>query len=92
IWDIATGNELHTLAGHQDAISCLMVKDGILFSGSYDSRIKIWDIESGTELKTLSNESPVYSLTVKDEMLFSSSRDSKIKIWNFNPVNNHRNG
>ncbi|MBS0607655.1 MAG: hypothetical protein JSR57_11955, partial [Verrucomicrobia bacterium] len=43
IWDLASGQELQTLTGHQRSVYCLEVKDGMLISGSADHTIKIWD-------------------------------------------------
>jgi len=75
-------HQLCTLTGHQDYIYCLTVKDGMLFSGSHDKTIKIWDIKSGTELHTLNgHQDTIRCLTVKDELLISSSNDNTIKIW-----------
>jgi len=82
-------HQLCTLTGHQDYIYCLTVKDGMLFSGSNDTTIKIWDIARSKELHTVNRQqSFVTCLTLKDGMLFSSSDDKTIKIWDFNPANN----
>jgi F-box/WD-40 domain protein 7 len=81
--NIRTGtHQLRILSGHQGAVSCLTVKDQILFSGSGDNTIKIWDIENGKEIRTLNgHQAPVCCLTVQDGILFSGSSDNTIKIW-----------
>jgi WD40 repeat protein len=54
-----------------------------LASGSYDTKIKIWDTIKGIEIKTLTGHTnSCYSLAVlSDGSLASGSRDETIKIW-----------
>ena len=57
--DVASGNTLHTLSGH-DASSSTIVgisfsDDGkLLASSATDNQIKLWDVASGREVRTLS--------------------------------------
>ena len=53
VWDVETGNCLHTLVGHQSLTSGLELKDNILVSGNADSTVKVWDITTGQCLQTL---------------------------------------
>ena len=39
--------------GHTNGVMCLQFDDNILATGSYDCTIKIWDIHTGEELRTL---------------------------------------
>src|SRR5207245_10540843 len=55
-WTLADGGLFHVFGGHKDAIYSLAVSpDGkTLATGSYDQKIKLWNIETGDEVKTLS--------------------------------------
>jgi F-box/WD-40 domain protein MET30 len=71
--------ELH---GHTNGVMCLQFDDNILVSGSYDSTIKIWDIETGQELRTLAGHSlGVRCLQFDKTKLVSGSLDGTLKVW-----------
>ena len=55
IWDIKTGKELLTLAGHTGAVAAVAFSpDGKrIATGSYDRTAKVWDAETGKELLAL---------------------------------------
>jgi WD40 repeat protein len=49
VWDVASGRELRTLAGHSDWVYGVAVSgDGRLaVSASWDQTLKVWDVASG---------------------------------------------
>ena len=70
--------------GHSDGIMCLQFDDNMLATGSYDCTIKIWDIETGKEVRTLVGHGMgVRSLMFDDQKLISGSLDQTLKIWNW---------
>lgn len=70
--------------GHSNGVMCLQFDENILATGSYDSTIKIWDIHSGEELRTLrGHSSGVRALQFDDTKLISGSLDCTLKIWNW---------
>ncbi|KAJ4303931.1 E3 ubiquitin ligase complex SCF subunit scon-2 [Collariella sp. IMI 366227] len=73
-----------TLKGHTNGVTCLQLDDNILATGSYDATIKIWNIETGEELRTLRGHARgIRALQFDDSKLISGSLDNTIKIWNW---------
>ena len=63
---------------------CLQFDDHILATGSYDSTIKIWDVETAKEIRTLrGHQSGIRCLQFDDTKLISGSIDADIKVWNW---------
>ena len=56
VWNVETGEKLHTLEGHRfDIDDVVFTPDGrFVVSGSVDGTIKFWDIKAGREARTLS--------------------------------------
>ena len=70
--------------GHTNGVMCLQFEDNILATGSYDATIKIWDMETGEELRTLrGHESGIRCLQFDDTKLISGSMDQSLKVWNW---------
>lgn len=70
--------------GHTNGVMCLQFDDNILATGSYDSTIKIWDIETGEELRTLRGHTRgIRSLQFDDTKLISGSLDMTLRVWNW---------
>ncbi len=60
IWEIATGKKLVTITGHSKEVKALaMMPNGEQFvSISNDRTIRIWDVRTGINLKTLRDNAP----------------------------------
>ncbi|KAK7530434.1 sulfur metabolite repression control protein-like protein SconB [Phyllosticta citricarpa] len=72
------------LRGHTNGIMCLQFDDSIIATGSYDATIKIWDVESGKEMRTLTGHTAgVRCLQFEDNRLFSAGLDRTVKLWNW---------
>ncbi|KPM43657.1 putative E3 ubiquitin ligase complex SCF subunit scon-2 [Neonectria ditissima] len=75
---------IKTFKGHENGVTCLQFDDNILATGSYDTTIKIWNIETGEVMRTLrGHTSAVRCLQFDDTKLISGSFDRTIKIWNW---------
>jgi WD40 repeat protein/uncharacterized caspase-like protein len=78
--------EIFPQLGHAGAVNSIAFSpDGhILASGSQDNTIKLWDVASGRELRTLSGHTNwVRSVAFSPDgrILASASKDTTIKLW-----------
>lgn len=86
--DIATTFQLQqVLQRHSGAVHtvCFSEDRKHLLSGSSDKTLRLWELETGKELKTLSGHSSmVWPVCWQhhDKIIASGGNDSKIKIWN----------
>ncbi|MEY2913906.1 MAG: hypothetical protein RLZZ184_3215, partial [Cyanobacteriota bacterium] len=82
-------NQVKTLRGHSDwfggITSLAFSPDGkTLISGSQDKTIKLWDVETSQEIRTLSGHSDHISslaFSPNGQILASASKDKTLKIW-----------
>ena len=77
---------LKTLLGHKDCIySVAWSPDGkLLASGSYDKMVKLWDADTGQEVKNLQDHiDAVFAVAFSPDgkHLASGSQDRSVKIW-----------
>jgi hypothetical protein len=85
VWDVRTGERIWTL-GHTSAVHCIAVSgDGkLLASGSSDGKIKLWNLETGTLIRSISgHQGAVQALAISPDgqQLISASQDAKLGIW-----------
>lgn len=85
-WENFTG--VHTRKAHTDYVRTVLISpdEQIVFSGSDDATIKIWELSTGKEIRTLTGHTHyVYSLAISPDgkHLFSGSGDKTIKIWHW---------
>jgi hypothetical protein len=66
------------LDAHTDIVVTVAVVESVMFSGSMDGKIKIWDLTSFTVQKEVSL-GPVFSLKIASGYLFSGHTDT-IKV------------
>ncbi|CAL9234259.1 unnamed protein product [Arabidopsis halleri] len=74
---------LTALEGHHSGeVSCFVVGGQLLYSGSVDRTIKVWDLNTLQCIMTLKQHTgTVTSLLCWDKCLISSSLDGTIKVW-----------
>ncbi len=83
-WDGRGGKR--TLTGHTDIVFAVaMTPDGRrVVSGSNDNTLKVWDIETGRELRTLTGHTDwVHAVVVTGDGRYavSGSFDGTVKVW-----------
>lgn len=74
-----------TFVGHQGPVWALAVHGDMLFSGSSDETIKVWDTRTSSTFRvkqTLEgHRGIVHALATYDHVLYSGSHDCTIKVW-----------
>ncbi|ORZ34819.1 WD40-repeat-containing domain protein [Catenaria anguillulae PL171] len=73
-----------TIREHTCGVTSVTYHDGNIYSGAHDGSIKIFNAETGTHLRTLTDHrETVWSLSVDRarNRLYSASKDATIKVW-----------
>ncbi|XAR71526.1 hypothetical protein NMG60_11017839 [Bertholletia excelsa] len=88
VWDIDGGFCTHFFKGHKGVVTSIMFHPDhnrlILFSGSDDATIRVWDLVSKKCIGTLDKHfSTVTSMAVSEDgwTLLSSGRDKVVNLW-----------
>lgn len=86
VWSAATGDVLYdNLTFHNSRINALAfgLSENVLVSGSVDSSIIVWDLESKTRrIKTDAHHGGVTSLAVSGNGILSGGVDGWLRLWN----------
>ncbi|CAL1153391.1 unnamed protein product [Cladocopium goreaui] len=75
---------VHILAGHNGFVQCLCTVGDVLFTGSQDCNIMIWDLNNLQYIGTLPGHRgfvKCMAASLSRKMLCSGSQDKTIKIW-----------
>ena len=79
---LPSGTQIATLQGHTWAVSCLIVHNNVLYSGSWDRTIRAWNLDTNECITALQGHtSYVYCLIVHNNILYSGSNDTTIHVW-----------
>lgn len=70
--------------GHANGVMCVQFDDNVLISGSYDATVKVWDVNTGEELRTLTGHtSGIRCLQFDESKLMTGSLDNTLRLWNW---------
>ncbi|KAI8338308.1 quinon protein alcohol dehydrogenase-like superfamily [Choanephora cucurbitarum] len=78
--------QLKVLSGHTDGVMCVQFCDAsnVLMTGSYDKSVRIWNLETGELIRTLTGHTRcVRALQFDEAKLVTGSMDHTLKIWNW---------
>ncbi|EJD02082.1 WD40 repeat-like protein [Fomitiporia mediterranea MF3/22] len=82
---------VRTLTGHTDGVMCLQFSETlhhpsfpVLITGSYDRTVRVWNLETGTQIRCLRGHSrAVRALQFDEAKLITGSMDNTIRVWNW---------
>lgn len=88
IWSLQTGELIHTLIGHRQAVNSVAIHPNgkLIASASDDKTIKLWSLESGKQVCTLTGHIDnviAASFSPNGNVLASSGdiNDKTVKLW-----------
>jgi WD40 repeat protein len=81
--DAATGRVVQSMAGHSgDVVAMAFSQDGNwLASAGRDKVVKLWEVNTGRELRTLAGCPSVFSFSADGRWLAGSGDDLNVKVW-----------
>ena len=87
LWEVSTGDLLHTLHDHTDKVlEVAFSPDGaLLASGSGDETVKLWEVQSGNLLQTFTGPVSLVSgvaFSPDGSLLAATSGNGNIQVWN----------
>ena len=94
--EAGSGQDVREFHGHEDAVNCLLVQDGYLFSGSKDNTIRAWNMEHGECILTLGgggpdqiHEAPITAMIgdIVAHRFWSADTNGIIHVWESTPEN-----
>ncbi|KAK8844097.1 hypothetical protein IAR55_006891 [Kwoniella newhampshirensis] len=79
------------LKGHSDGVMCLQYHTAltnpsypVLITGSYDRTVRVWNLDSGEEVRVLSGHTrAVRALQFDQMLLFTGGMDGTVRMWNW---------
>ena len=82
-WDVSTCAKLQTFLGHTDQVYRISTQDGLLYSCSADSLIKVWDLNVGCCIGTMQgHQSDVLALCpTSSGSMYSADFSGLLKVW-----------
>ena len=80
---LPSGAPIATLQGHPHGVYRLIVHNNILYSGSADTTIRAWNLDTNECITVLQGHTDyVRCLIVHNNILYSGSTDNTIRAWN----------
>lgn len=80
-----TRTPLATLSGHKEPVSSVQWggTGNELFSAGWDHAVRVWDVETGTNVHTLNGAKAIFSLSYSplSNLIATGSADKNIHIW-----------
>ncbi|TRY63041.1 hypothetical protein TCAL_00328 [Tigriopus californicus] len=89
VWEAVLNDlrRIHTLEGHTQGVTCVKINQDVLASGSYDCRVRLWNISHGVCLALLQGHKDlVRSLDISHGRVVSGDFSGFLKIWDLTSI------
>ncbi|MBO6520389.1 MAG: c-type cytochrome [Rhodospirillales bacterium] len=90
-WDLDTLEPLHRLSGHKHKVmtSAISASGNLAATGAWDKTVKVWSLEDGSEMRTITTNSPVNAVVFLSDgkRLLSGGHHPIIELWNLETGN-----
>lgn len=93
LWDLESGEKLHTFNGHTKGLACIVFRGETLVSGSNDQTIRVWDTKTGECTHVLGEHHMLVRTVAFDEqrrLVVSGGYDRLIKVWRLDEREEHK--
>jgi WD40 repeat protein len=97
LWELSTGKNIRTFEEQTSSVVCLAISPNnhSIVSGLYDGLLKVWDINSGYDIRVLNGRNgfltTCIAISSNGEFAVTGSTDSVIRLWNLVSGENIRN-
>lgn len=81
VWNLSTGQCVHTLTGHTSLVGLLGLSPSHLVSAAADSTLRVWDPKTGELRHTLQAHTGAITCFQHDEFKVLSGSDGTLKMW-----------
>lgn len=81
VWNVVTGECLHTLAGHTALVGLLGISPNYLVSAAADGSLRVWDALNYELKHTLASHGGAITCFRHDETKIISGSDGTLKLW-----------
>jgi F-box and WD-40 domain protein CDC4 len=81
VWDVGTGQCLHTLSGHTALVGLLGISPNYLVSAAADATLRVWDANTNTLEHILGAHGGAITCFAHDETKLVSASEGSIKLW-----------
>jgi WD40 repeat protein len=83
---LQTGDCLRTFSGHTGAVSCMQRKGNLLYTGSDDGTVRVWNIDSPAEFGHCvhiykGHEGMISCLKLHEDLLYTGSYDRTVRVY-----------
>jgi ribosome biogenesis protein YTM1 len=69
------------LSEHSGIVSGLEYSDQKLFSCGFDHSLRLWDLETASNISCLNAQVPFTSLKIQDSLILSGHSDDTVRLW-----------